>query len=196
MSSRAIGRRPRPGVRRKEVGCQTAGATAAARVRSTRRTRGEAGYGHSSDLGRDDCTIRQYEITGAPYYTYCAGTIRTTIRRESTSRSGRCSRAIPTPTVGERAVAGHAPLRAKLLALIERIPVTWVEDYPSGLSFTEVVVMQLAEWRERAALPALERIASSTVEPQPPGLGPLARSPVLLIDAARRAIDQITADVD
>jgi len=160
------------------------------------KNKGEAGYRHSSDLGRDYCTIRQYVITGSPFYTYCANhphhnpegiDIPVGPVFEGDSNSNRWVSAPSSDTPA---------LRAKLLALIEWIPVTWVEDYPSGLSFAEAVVMQLGEWRERAALPALERIASSEVEPQPRGSGPFARSPTILIDAARRAIDRIGVDVD
>jgi hypothetical protein len=75
--------------------------------------------------------------------------------------------------------------------LAERMPLEWDVEYPFGMSLKVGVIMQLGEWREDTALPALERIATGDTAGGSAPQSAFARSPLGLVEAAQRAIEQI-----
>ena len=131
------------------------------------KNEGQAGYVHARQPGRDYCTIRALEITGPAFYTYC-------VNHPHHNPEGLD---LPIGPVFEGDSDGHRwiwaaspdspPLRHKLVMLAERMPLNWEVEYPAGLSLKEAVLLQLEEWREEAALPALRRIAASDTPARP-----------------------------
>jgi hypothetical protein len=155
------------------------------------RNQGEAGYAHAGDPGRDYCTIRDLEIVGSAFYTYC-------VNHPHHNPGGLDVPIGPVfqgDSFGDRSFWVASPdtpeLRRKLVMLAERMPLEWDVEYPFGMSLKVGVIMQLGEWREDAALPALQRIATGDTSKSPVPKRAFARSPLGLVEAAQRAIEQI-----
>lgn len=160
------------------------------------RNKGEAGYDHANDPDPPLCRIRGDMLINNPFWTYCAN-------HPHHNPEGIDIPIGPVYAGDEfrRWVISESPdtpeLREKLLLLIEKLPVTPAWDYPFGASLRESVILQLGEWAEPRALPALRRIvAAAEREPDQEELEPemaFVRTASELADAARGAIDRIRA---
>ena len=81
-------------------------------------------------------------------------------------------------------------VRSELLRLVAAIPETPATEYPIGIHRDEVVIWQLGEFRERRAVPDLERIVA--FDPSAKAPGPFERHRETTIDVAKEALSKIT----
>jgi hypothetical protein len=155
------------------------------------KNKGEAGYGHSRDPEPDHCSIRDLPIED-PFYTYCANHPHHRPERDPTpigpvftgDASGNRTLWRPSPDSEE--------IRQHLLALLEAMTEEPRTEYPMGLGTDEVVIIQLAEFREARARRALERIAAFDAQRGAPG--PFRRTREATVRLAKDALEKIEGD--
>jgi hypothetical protein len=141
---------------------------------------------HAHEPEAPRCQIREGLLIPDPLYTYCVNhphhnpnktdvPIGPVFRHESREV---WTKSPDTPEV-----------RDALLAALADVASSAREEYPAGPSLGEVVMWQLAEFREVRALPLLERIAAGAPEGKIEGtfVEHLARFP----HAAKAAIEKI-----
>lgn len=122
------------------------------------KNKGEAGHGHARDPELSFCRIRGLAIDH-PFYTYCANHPHRRPERDP----------VPIGPVfigdssGARRVWQDSPdtenIRLHLFRLVSGVGERTASEYPIGPRGDEVVVWQLGEFRERRAVPHLDRIA-------------------------------------
>lgn len=128
------------------------------------KNKGETGYEHSNDPGRDYCAIRDLPVEN-PFWTYCANHPHHNPARV----------AIPVGLVylhendsGRRVPCGPAPdseeIRRGLLALLAGMRPEPKLEYP-GLAFNQEVIGHLGELREARAVEGLRRVLSFAEAP-------------------------------
>lgn len=154
---------------------------------------GKAGHAAKDPSVMPHCTIRGLDIAD-PFYTYCAN--------HPHKNPGKVD--IPIGPVftgdsfGNREVWKPAPdtpeIRAAVIDLLARIPEQPGETYPAGLSMEATALLQVGEWREERALPAIDRIIAFDPAPEGGAKGYFARNQKGLILLARRVRARITGE--
>ena len=136
------------------------------------------------------CEIRGLAIERA-YWTYCANHPHRSPARDPIP--------IGPVMVGKdlvREIWQLSPdteaIRLHLLELAARIEEEPRREYPMGAYRDEVVVWQLGEFREKRAVPKLERVAG--FDPNASAGEPLFRSRKTLVELARRALIRIRGE--
>jgi hypothetical protein len=79
-------------------------------------------------------------------------------------------------------------IRLKLLELLSYIGEEPKPEYRHGYYLDEVVILQLAEFRERRAVEDLERIAAFDAKPSP---HPIFRDNVRTVELAKQALERL-----
>jgi hypothetical protein len=155
------------------------------------KNQGKRGYEHVNDRVPDFCRIRALPIRQA-LFTYCAnhpyhnpGGIEVPVGPVFKADLEHCShqRLIwePSPDTPE--------IRELLLKLLREMPEQPTDDFPAGWSLDEAVVWQVGEFRERRAVPDLERIAG--FRPEVTSSGPHCRTRNTTVMLAREALRKI-----
>jgi hypothetical protein len=141
---------------------------------------------HASEPGVARCQIRGGLAIRNPLYTYCVNHPHHNPNKID----------VPIGPVFHhegRAIWTNSPdtpeVRDALLAALAYVASNPRSEYPAGPSFGEVVMWQLAEFREVRALPLLRGIAAST--PQATVPGPFVEHLARLPYAAKAAIGKI-----
>lgn len=152
------------------------------------KNKGQAGYDHADGPEQALCTIRDLAIEN-PFYTYCCNHPR---RRPDKDP-------IPIGPVytgdesGERTLWKPSPdneeIREHLLTLLEHMQEKPSTEYPIGMYVDEVVVWQLAQFREARAIEHLKRVAS--FDPASTDSGPFERTRLELVKLAHEALERI-----
>lgn len=160
------------------------------------RNRGEVNHAHVAHDGDNYCSIRQLKIEGEPAYTYCANS------PYNSSEDFRPDGKIQVPVGGvykhsddspRRVLWQPAPdseeIRQGLLALLEKIEETPVL-YAGGaeMSWDDMVIFQLGEYREQRAVEGLKRIAGFDPEAASPDGQRSRRRTVALAEEALKKI--------
>ena len=146
---------------------------------------------HAHDPGPASCQIRGGLTIPSPLYKYCVNHPHHNPNKIDVPIG-------PVFREEDREIWVRSPdtpeIREALLKALADVASNAREEYPAGPSFGEVVMWQLAEFREARALPLLERIAAGAPEGKVVGtfVEHLARFP----DAARAAIERIRRPAD
>ncbi len=123
------------------------------------RNKGEAGYKHSDDPEPNRCIIRDLDITGDAFYTYCANHPHRNPKKDTRP----IGPVYTGDSFGNRQVwiplADTAQNREFHLQMLREIDARVTGEYPIGLPSVLVVMQQLVTWGEVRAIPDLERIA-------------------------------------
>ena len=153
-----------------------------------KRNKDEAFCENPDGLLPDFCNIRALPIED-PVYTYCANHPRRRPEHDSIP-IGPLFTGDPT---GAREVWRSSPdtdeFRNHLLSLLAEIAEQPESEYPIGVDVDEVVVWQLGEFRERKAIPQLQRLAS--FDPAASETGPFGRTRSVLVSLAEEALAKI-----
>jgi hypothetical protein len=120
-------------------------------------------YSPSVTFGSGYCRIREFEIEIAPY-TYCANHDY----RNPEHHNVPVGPAFAGDSFHNRWATKLSPdnpvIRERLLHLISEINMTPRAEYRPGYSMWEMAIYQLGVFRERQAVPELERIAALPLE--------------------------------
>lgn len=152
------------------------------------KNRGEPGYGHADSREPDHCMIRDLPIKNA-FYTYCANHPHRNPNRLTVpigpvfTGDSNYNRELWQPSPDTETI------REALLELLGQIPEEPQPEYPFGAYIDDVVVWQLGEFRERRAIPDLQRIAA--FDPETIGGSPLPRDRSKTVNLAREALAKI-----
>jgi len=150
------------------------------------KNKGEPGYKHRKDLEPAICNIRNLSIE-TPFYTYCA------------NHNYRNPEGIKIP-IGPVLVDNHTEkgreiwvkssdteeIRGGLLELLRNIQEQPDKEY-YGVSRDEVVIWQLGEFKEKRAVPDLERIITFN----PSASADIGHSRARTIEFAKEALTKI-----
>lgn len=140
------------------------------------RNKGEVNHAHTYYDGENFCSIRQLNIESEPAYTYCANS------PYNTSENLDASEKIQVPIGGVYIHASDLPRRAlwqpapdseeirqgllTLLKKIEETPILYAGYIE--MSWDDMVIFQLGEYREQRAVEELERIVRFNPEAEAP----------------------------
>jgi len=161
-----------------------------------RKNKGEeqASYHRSHDPGPDYCVIRDLAIED-PFYTYCANHPHRNPRKLSLpigpvfvgDSLGRRERWKPS--------LDNEEIRLQLLELLKRRAERKEPplEYHAGFYLDEVLIVQLAEFKEERAIEDLKRLAALDTKPSP---HPIFRDNRRTVIAAKIALQVITEDKD
>ena len=150
--------------------------------------KGEWGYVHSTHPSPEHCAIRHFNIEN-PYYTYC------------TNHPYRNPDKLTVPIgpvfiTAARKVWKLSPdteeIRLTLLELLRKINEKPTPEYPHGFYLDEIVIQQLAEFKEKRAVEDLKRITAFNARPSP---HPYFRDNIRTVNVAKQALEQIVGDM-
>jgi len=143
-------------------------------------------HGMHGDHAPVSCAIRNLAIEN-PFYTYCANHPKRT-QTKLTVPIGP----VFVYSAGQRFVWKLSPdteeIRLKLLELLKNIGEEPKQEYRHGYYLDEVVIFQLAEFRERRAVEDLERIAKFDAIPSGHSI---FRDNVRTVTLAKQALERI-----
>jgi hypothetical protein len=144
---------------------------------------------HAGDPGPARCVVRDFDIEN-PFYTYCANHPH----RNPAKLTVPFGPVFVGDSFGHRRVWKLSPdteeIRLKLLEMLNNIREEPTQDYPAGFYLDEVVILQLAEFREKRAIDDLKRITAFNVKPSP---HPIFRDHVRTVAFAKQALEKIIA---
>jgi hypothetical protein len=157
------------------------------------KNKGEAGYNHRGDAGREYCLIRRLEIL-SPMYTYCANHPH----RNPNKLDIPLGPVFIGDSTGFREIWQPSPdteeIRQALVNLVSQITEQPENEYPIGIYLDEIVIWQLGEFKERRAIEHLQRIVN--FNPDKSTGEPFHRARASTISAAETALRKIIEQED
>lgn len=153
------------------------------------KNKGEAGYAHTDDPEPSHCVIRDFRINDATG-TYCANHPHHNPQRLDLPIGPVFVSDVADPNDARESPDTPA-IRDKLLELLNMIPETPARQYRSNMpSFDDVIIIQLGMFRERRAIPGLQRILAFNLDAIAPELRPYREYTVAM---ARVSLEKLGA---